>query len=396
AKEPALRPQSARAVAEWIGLAVVSKPSVESLAESVFGGPRSGAEDQPRSWNTRIVVLVAGGIITLLLAATIGAWFYTRHPGHGGEGLLASSKAEPDTAAPFNAAHKQGNHASAKALPIRDGLVLYYSFDQPPKNGIVQDESGDGNDGHVVGPQWTGAGQSGGALIFAPANNYIEVPNNPSLNPERLTLSAWIKTSRSDHFFRRLFEKSYRHGFALSIGGDYELWKPPTRNRGRLTFEIGGKGFESNAPVTDGQWHHVAATYDGETARIFVDGLPQTRNPRWNIAIPHNDFALRLGGFVDPDEAHDDPKASFEGTLDEVMIFNRALSAAEVWHLNESFGAPAPSHSTNPTGSQSATDVRQRWGKALNDAIRDFQNSNDEESANFASALLASLDQPNG
>jgi hypothetical protein len=216
---------------------------------------------------------------------------------------------------------------------LKEGLILAYDFDEQPVNGVVHDLSGSGNNGHLFGPEWTPQGHHGGALIFGPQNKYVEIANSDSLNPSAITLSVWVKTTRADHFFRRIIEKSFRKGFALSIVGDWEGWKPKTHKRGRITFEVGNKAMESDYPITDGEWHHVAATYDGSIARLFIDGEQQTRTPKWSISIPSNDFPLRLGGFVDPDLVHDDPKASFDGMMDEVRIYNRALSAQEMKEL---------------------------------------------------------------
>ena len=342
AKEPEGRPTSGRAVAEWIGLETIRKSSLEGLAEALFPKPDArpaspdaeaqSSEATVSAVTRRKLAWIGGLVVSALLLAGGGVWYSSRHSAreHKTSPPLAAREAMGAAQTPPLAVPAR---AGTSALPVSEGLVLYYNFDKAPQDGIVHDESGNGNDGRVVKAQWTPQGRQGGALVFSPQSNYVRVANCDMLNPSKITLAAWVKTSRADHFFRRIFEKSYRKGFALSVAGDWEGWKPSTRNRGRVAFEVGGKGFESDFPISDGQWHHVAATYDGFAARIFIDGQPQKRAPQWSVAFPRNDFPLQLGGFVDPDLAHDDPSASFDGAMDEAMVFNRALSAEEIGSL---------------------------------------------------------------
>ena len=55
------------------------------------------------------------------------------------------------------------------------------------------------------------------------------VPNSESVNPEYFTLSAWIKTTTGDHFWRRIFDKAYDKSFALSVAGDWKQNKSMAR-----------------------------------------------------------------------------------------------------------------------------------------------------------------------
>jgi formylglycine-generating enzyme required for sulfatase activity len=118
AKEPAQRPQSARAAAEWVGLEVVSKPSVESLAEAMF--PQSGpnrleagvdsSEPQapPLAVGGRKMALVAGAVVAALLLGGAALWHYGKLRAGGGEvrqpATRAASSAPPDLQQPMAAA----------------------------------------------------------------------------------------------------------------------------------------------------------------------------------------------------------------------------------------------------------------------------------------------------
>jgi serine/threonine protein kinase len=228
---------------------------------------------------------------------------------------------------------------------LRKGLVLHFTFDQDETRLKVTDASGSGNHGQTSGVRWTADGKKGGAYEFTADGQQIEVPNNDSLNPKQFTLSAWVKTTTGDHFWRRIFDKSYSQGYALSIAGD---WKQ-NKWRGKVGLEIGpGEHFLlSQNPVNDGQWHHVVATFDGTEQALFMDGQPQGKKLRWkspgqagatrcNLVIGCNWTSL-------PEE---DLGKSFRGLIDEPMVWSRALSENEVAFLfasqNGSLAGPAP------------------------------------------------------
>jgi streptogramin lyase len=347
-KEPGQRPQSALAVAEWIGLEVVCKPSTECLAAALFpqtpSSPAEAVEAEPAGTRASTPAgygwKLAGVGVVLLVMAGAAYW-------------LGKSGPRVDNANVSLAAKVQGQavpgsdfKTSLSKLPVRDGLVLYFSFDQPPSGGVVRDESGTGNDGQVVGAKWTSEGKSGGGMVFSPTDCYISVSNNESLNPAHLTLAAWIKTPGTDGAWRRIFDKDYVRGFALSVTGDGPPdWKPLSRLRGHVTFEVNHQEIHSDHFLSDRQWHHIAATYDGSTQRMFVDGLLQQDTHTPSGRLERNEFNLRVGGYVAPDPVSDNPRNSFEGVLDEVMVFNRVLSPGEILQLYETAGG-APLQAT--------------------------------------------------
>ena len=178
----------------------------------------------------------------------------------------------------------------------------------------------------------------GGAYEFTADGNEIVVPNNESLNPEQLTLSAWIKTSTGDHFWRRIFDKAYSQGFALSVAGDWQQ----NKSYGQMCMEIGPGTHVAMTKirVDDGKWHHVVTTFDGTAELIYVDGQLQGKFV-WNQPdrVGATEFNLVIGcNRSNLDKKEDDLGVSFRGLIDEPMIWNRALSEKEVAFLFESQG----------------------------------------------------------
>jgi RNA polymerase sigma factor (sigma-70 family) len=245
--------------------------------------------------------------------------------------------------------HARAN-APVTAASLRQGLVLDMTFDQDEassgvitdssgkaKGGKITDSSGQGNHGVAAGVRWTADGKRGGAYEFTDDGDEIVISNNPSLNPKQLTLAAWIKTSCMDAIWRRIFDKSYTEGYALSIAGDFgkQTW------RGQASLEMGpGTHFSvTKKNVADGQWHQVVAAFDGTDESLFVDGKLEARPLRWKKGekLGATDFNLVIGcNRSNLSPAENDLGSSFRGLIAEPMMWNRALSANEVAFLYQS------------------------------------------------------------
>lgn len=220
---------------------------------------------------------------------------------------------------------------------LNQGLVLHYTFDRDETGANkVTDTSGSENHGKASGLTWVAEGKKGGAYEFTTDGDEIVAPNKKSLNPKYFTLSAWIKTKTGDHYWRRIFDKSYTKQFALSVAGDDQGRK----YYGLVCLEVGpGEHFLiTQNRVDDGQWHHIVATFDGRLEVIYMDGKYQTKR-RWDKSgrAGASDFNLVIGcnrSNLDPKE--DDLGVSFRGLIDEPMMWNRALLPEEVALLHQS------------------------------------------------------------
>jgi hypothetical protein len=148
-------------------------------------------------------------------------------------------------------------------------------------------------------------------------------------------LSSWIKTTSRDSRWRRIFDKSFSKGFALSVAGDWASsdW------RGSVAMEMGtGHFVVTKNKVADGRWHHVVATFDGTSEVIYLDGQAAGWKtwPQPGRAGP-TDYNLVIGcNRSDFDKSDNDLGVSFRGLIDEPMMWNRALSEKEVVFLYQS------------------------------------------------------------
>ncbi len=232
--------------------------------------------------------------------------------------------------------HGHPSVASAPTVPqnLAQGLVLYFNFNSEPTAGKISDLSGHGNDGQAVNVQWLADGHRGGCIQFGLTNSYINVPDNDSLNPTNMTLAAWIKTSFTDRFWRRIFDKATRKEFDLTMCGDNKVGGPDDGKswRGQVALEVAHQWMPSGIEIADGQWHQVVGTFDGFELRLYLDGWPVGSPHRAKGQPQHTSYDLTIGANRSTGVPGEIGQA-FNGSMDDVMMFNRALSSEEVQAL---------------------------------------------------------------
>jgi hypothetical protein len=220
----------------------------------------------------------------------------------------------------------------ALAAPAQDaaklpGLILHYGFDQADPGGTVPDRSGKDHPGKLSGPKWTAAGKQGGGCELAAPDDRLEIAGSESLALQQATFALWFRTSRVDESWRILLDQGLADGFALAISGAADA---QAATRGRLAATLDGTAVcLGETPVADGAWHHAAVTFDGQALCLYLDGQPHKRIQATTAkpAVGPGPVAL---GKIRPAGDRRVPSRSFEGTIDEVMAFDRALSADEV------------------------------------------------------------------
>jgi hypothetical protein len=203
--------------------------------------------------------------------------------------------------------------ATTQAPAPGGGLVAAYSFDEGGGT-TVADASGNGNAGTIGSATWTTAGKNGGALAFNGTSARVRVNDAPSLDlSTAMTLAAWVRPSNVSGSWRDVIFK----------GDDMyylEATSPPGRPAMGGTFSGGPLYGPSSLPVNT--WTHLAASYDGATLRLYVNGLAVASRVRTG-PIATSNLALEIGG----DSIYGQ---FFAGTIDDVRIYSRALSASEI------------------------------------------------------------------
>jgi len=211
-----------------------------------------------------------------------------------------------------------------------------------PFNGHASDASGMGNDATVHGAQLTTDrnGNAGSAYEFDGSDDYMTIAQDPTLNVDHVTLAAWINLdSYKDD--QRIISKETGTTWPYS---SYSLMVSDTDEQ-YLQFRIGidTTRYMVTSPgvVPLHTWQHVAATYDGSTLRLYINGQEVATNAVTGVITDTNN-PLYIGNSQFYDRGLD-------GKVDEVKVYNYALSATELLDLyNSSSTIPnAPSLTTN-------------------------------------------------
>ncbi|NDD14515.1 MAG: LamG domain-containing protein, partial [Betaproteobacteria bacterium] len=206
----------------------------------------------------------------------------------------------------------------------------YYPF-----NGNANDESGSGNNGTVIGGATLTAdrfGQTNRAYLFDGSSGYIDVGNPVGNNPVNLTQTAWVKMlSREPGFeYDSLITKRQQDG-----GSDWpSLCVGAGSSTGQPIFMLDDAGYQTLATspfsIDLGTWAFVCGVKQGQAYQIYVNGILQSSFTDSHVTdgSPFNMYFMRHGAW----------NKYANGVLDDVRIYNRALSSGEVSQLYQMEG----------------------------------------------------------
>jgi flagellar biosynthesis regulator FlbT len=222
---------------------------------------------------------------------------------------------------------------------LNDSLVLFMNLDNISSLGendiSILDLSRYQNNGTVSGPYSTASGKHNGAFEFdADNNDKITITKTDSINSTNFTISAWINANnwRTNYWQGTIFSNDNYNGNTVFAG--YVL---RTGDGGKLSFTIRddtdddgvlndvGDGWPeilTSAVMSTNSWHHVAASFDGDTARIYIDGVEYGSTSGVNYLNNPGDISIGNG--------YDDQRA-FDGQIDEVRMWNQTLSQEEIY-----------------------------------------------------------------
>jgi len=203
---------------------------------------------------------------------------------------------------------------------LLDGTVSVWQINEGV--GTVIDDVVGVNDGTIYGATWTTTAKSGGyALSFDGIDDYVEIPDEPSLNPTNaITLECWVRLNAFTGDEQRFITKI---GVEPAWAPQYHLIWNEYLDQFHFMIGIGGTEYSVfGVTASTGVWYHVVGTYDGSTMKLYVDGV-EVDSAAVSGAIDVVATPVYLGKRVDNVEY-------LNGILDEVRIYNRALSADEI------------------------------------------------------------------
>ncbi|MDZ7260893.1 MAG: T9SS type A sorting domain-containing protein [candidate division KSB1 bacterium] len=203
---------------------------------------------------------------------------------------------------------------------VQTGIpIAYYPF-----NGNANDESGFHHHGTVYGAtlvedRW---GNANCAYYFDGVNDFIRVPNHPRLNfQDEISISFWMKI---EEFYNR-------EQYPLSHGSWENRWKlsliPEKRIRWTVKTDRGIKDLDSGTQLVTDTYYHITALYNGSDFEIYLNGILDSHSS-WSGLILKTSIDLTLGQVLPYN-----PNYNFKGVLDEVRIYDYALSLQEIQNI---------------------------------------------------------------
>ena len=273
------------------------------------------------SGNTRLVL---GRALTL---ADVGSHQWTVAASQNGETFLGSIQVQVTAISP-----PPPPAPPPAPPPPPSGLLAEWTLAQATVSGTaVADVSGNGHTGTVVnGPLTFTSGQPGAA--FNGSSQYVDIPLQ--VNFAAITVSTWFMAGSSSFVSANLVGNSrpaFNHlGFQLLLNIGAKL----------AYFDVGNGSSEGrasfNPTLTVGTLHHYAGTYDGATISLYFDGVLVGSSPYAGGNVMPSGFDINIAR--EPSSAG----SFFAGTLADVRLYNRALSASEIMALFQSPPPPLP------------------------------------------------------
>jgi len=229
---------------------------------------------------------------------------------------------------PYDTAYKQHTQVTEERRRLlskkitkpgvtEDGLIAWWAFDEEKDSPVALDYSGHRLGGILHDAARTN-GIDGQALVCN--GGCVLVENSRFLSPTNaISIACWVKTDLAGQgnnwFVNRVFAGGTATGYRMGVLD------------GKPCFEIPQTDWshhlKAETPLPTGRWTHVAGTFDGKTMRIYADGEESGSMERPGPIKP-NEFRLCLGSYEAGHAAH------FNGLLDEVRLYSRALTPAEV------------------------------------------------------------------
>ena len=216
-------------------------------------------------------------------------------------------------------------------MGISDGLIGYWQFDENDTNEIL-DSSGNGNNGELINGSRS-EGLFGNAISLTGSDNsHASIPATTSLNSytDQITVTAWaFPTAAPDDFIpivsRQVGNIAHPDQFYLGFGPQDGI-----QYKWHLGTDVANGDIYEDTPDVN-RWIHLAGTYDGSIMRLYVDGV-EIGSQAISGIIPVDNNPVTIGA-EENEDIPQDVVGEFEGLVDEVRLYNRALTASEIQEI---------------------------------------------------------------
>ena len=209
-----------------------------------------------------------------------------------------------------------GKRMPWQPLRIRGDLIAHWEFDSED-NGVFPDSSINGCDLKADGVSLA-PGRKGQALLCGTGGASFEAPQ-AFFHPGGISIALWCNPSEPDQGNRWMINTAgTTHGYRIGLGSGKIAWQIPR--------EPWSHSLHDPQPLPVGQWTHVAATFDNQTMRLYINGKEVATRERQGFIRPGNEFVV--GGYSTTSDRY-----AFQGLLDDVRVYRRVLSADEIAKL---------------------------------------------------------------
>jgi len=213
---------------------------------------------------------------------------------------------------------------------LRDGTVLYLAFNEGSGN-VAKDLSGNGNDGEIIDQAKWVDGKFGKALQFDGKTAYVDILSSKSLSfSKAVTVEAWVKSNVDHASYTGLIRKGNHPSdrpnfFMLQIKPD----GPGGADMVQLVYSHASNDNDYVDSVTSldvGKWYHLAGVIDpaGGKMTLYFNGAPDIEKVIAGDDLKPDDNPLYVG------RGHNGAIEIFNGSIDEVIIYNKALTENEI------------------------------------------------------------------
>jgi hypothetical protein len=222
-----------------------------------------------------------------------------------------------------DAAPETGSPDASDAGDLSSGLVAFYKFDETSGTSAA-DSSGNNHTATLAGGATFSAGLQNNAVTLSGNNEYVSLPAGIVSGLSSVSVTAWVKLA-SNTQWNRIFD----------FGNDTTTYMFLTPNSGtNLRFSITTAGATSEEQInatslTTGTWEHVAVTLSGGTGSLYVQGALVAQST--TLTLNPNSLGSTMHNWLGHSQFSVDPYLN--GQLDNVRIYSRALTAADVQAL---------------------------------------------------------------
>ena len=248
---------------------------------------------------------------------------------------------------------------------LTDGLAGYWKMDEASGTNVADSVGGNTGTATSSDPSVTTGNYSNARSFSGSSSANIAIPDNSSLDPSSaITISAWINVTGGDGTYRTVVCKPTTAGW----GGTYASYcmRLTSANTLEMWVNNGADGADyarSTSTIIAGSgWKYVTGTFDGSTETIYINGSANGTPTSYSASITNSAYPLTIGSHNSLSSGE-----AFYGNIDDVRIYNRALSTTEISNIYNGTIAGTYAPAGNLTVANSLTMAKGTFTSGSND-----------------------------